>query len=179
MNNEKYNLTDFNEQMPNDGHQLRFEERLNRELHKKKASWPRFAVAASIILLLSIGFYQWSGNSSTPLVAEQTEEDNNEFPLKEAENYYENSFEMQYAVISDAYKGPESKQMIKESMLLIEELQSEYKDLEKQLKETGDQRVATAMILNYKSRISILEELLKQLEYVNLLLNQKDEKVNA
>ena len=179
MNNKKYNLSDFDELEPNNGHQLRFEEKLDKEFHEKKKNWTWLAAAASIILLISIGFFQWNGNDSIEPIAVQNEEDNSEFPLKEAENFYEYSFEKQFTVIADAYKGPESKQMIEESMLLIKELQSEYKQLEKDLKTTGDQRVATAMILNYKSRISILEELLKQLEYVNHLKNQKDEKINA
>ncbi|MFT6165681.1 MAG: hypothetical protein ACJAV5_001775 [Vicingaceae bacterium] len=43
----------------------------------------------------------------------------------------------------------------------------------------GDRRVATAMILNYKSRITILENLVEQLEYVNQLKTQTNEKINA
>jgi hypothetical protein len=69
--------------------------------------------------------------------------------------------------------------MLKESLELINELQKEYKVLEQDLKNTGDQRVATAMILNYKSRIEILEKLLEQLEYVTQLKNQRDEKISA
>jgi type II secretory pathway component PulJ len=82
-------------------------------------------------------------------------------------------------VIANAYKGAESKQIVKESLELINELQKEYKVLEQDLKNTGDQRVATAMILNYKSRIEILEKLLEQLEYVTQLKNQRDEKISA
>tara|TARA_B110000503_G_C7157385_1_gene417931 strand:+ start:979 stop:1188 length:210 start_codon:yes stop_codon:yes gene_type:complete len=69
--------------------------------------------------------------------------------------------------------------MINESMLLIEGLQKEYSELENELKKTGDRRVATAMILNYKSRITILEKLVEQLEYVNQLKTQTNEKINA
>ena len=170
MCNKKYKLSDFDELEPSRGHQLRFEERLDKELHKKKKNWTWLAAAASIILLISIGFFQWNGNETHKPIAIQNEEDNNQFPLKEAENFYENSFETQFAVIADAYKGHESKQMIEESMLLIKELQLEYKQLEKDFKTTGDQRVATAMILNYKSRISILEELLKQLILEDLMM---------
>jgi ABC-type Fe3+/spermidine/putrescine transport system ATPase subunit len=82
-------------------------------------------------------------------------------------------------VIANAYKGAESKQIVKESLELINELQKEYKVLEQDLKNTDDQRVATAMILNYKSRIEILEKLLEQLEYVTQLKNQRDEKISA
>ena len=81
--------------------------------------------------------------------------------------------------IAQAYTGTESKQMIDESMLLIKTLQKEYIELEKDLRKTGDRRVATAMILNYKSRITILEKLVEQLEYVNQLKNQTDEKISA
>ncbi len=69
--------------------------------------------------------------------------------------------------------------MIDESLQLINELQVEYKELEKEFKHTGDQRVATAMILNYKSRITILEKLVEQLEFVNQLKNQKDEEIST
>tara|TARA_B110000046_G_scaffold15690_1_gene15014 strand:- start:23695 stop:23904 length:210 start_codon:yes stop_codon:yes gene_type:complete len=69
--------------------------------------------------------------------------------------------------------------MIEESLQLINELQAEYKELEKEFKHTVDQRVATAMILNYKSRITILEKLVEQLEFVNQLKNQKDEEIST
>lgn len=172
------NPSDFDEAEPLAGHRLRFESRLEKEVHRKTFNWKWLAVAASIAILVSVGYFQMNQNSAyTPI--ETSEKKSEEFPLKEAENFYENSFVKQLNNIAQAYTGTESKQMIDESMLLIKTLQKEYIELEKDLKKTGDRRVATAMILNYKSRITILEKLVEQLEYVNQLKNQTDEKISA
>lgn len=178
MNNEKFNPSDFDEAEPNLGHRARFEQRLDHEIHKKNFTWKWFAVAASASILITIGYTEISRPEiETP--SETTANNVQEFPLKEAENFYENSFSQQLNNIAKAYTGTESKEMINESVLLIKELQKEYVELENELKKTGDQRVATAMILNYKSRITILEKLVEQLEYVIQLKTQTNEKINA
>ena len=91
------------------------------------------------------------------------------------ENFYQNEFDRQLVAISKNYQDEESKLMIEESQTLINELEKEYKELEKEMKNTGDYRVATAMILNYKSRISILENLIEKLKYVTQLKDQNDD----
>lgn len=179
MSHTKFNTSEFDDHQPTAGHELRFGKKLNNELHQKRKNWILISAVASIVLLFTIGFYQWNQFNTVHYTSTKIEAETNEFPLKEAENFYENSFEQQLAAIAGAYKGLESKQMIEESLLLIKELQAEYKTLEKDFKHTGDRRVATAMILNYKSRITILEKLVEQLEFVNQLKNQKDEKISA
>ena len=177
MITKKTTASNFDDLEPLAGHRLRFENRVEKELHQKRFNWKWLAAAASIAILISVGYVQWNDPDQNNTA--QTDSNHEEFPLKQAENYYENSFTLQLDLIANAYKGEESKQMLKESLELINELQKEYKVLEQDLKNTGDQRVATAMILNYKSRIEILEKLLEQLEYVTQLKNQRDEKISA
>lgn len=177
MRNKKIPTSAFDDLEPQASHRMRFENRIEKELHQQPFNWKWLAAAASIAILISVGYVQW--NDLDQKNTAQTDSNHEEFPLKQAENYYENSFTLQLDVIANAYKGAESKQMLKGSLELISDLQKEYKILEQDLKNTGDQRVATAMILNYKSRIEILEKLLEQLEYVNQHKNQRDEKISA
>ena len=98
-----------------------------------------------------------------------------DIPIEEAELYYKHSFENQMDLLATHSQSIEAKVLIEESQLMVDTLDMQYKQLEIQLKETGDQRVAAAMINNYKSRIKILETLIQQLKYVNHLKEENHE----
>lgn len=180
MKKIKNNTDYFDDFEPLEGHKVRFQSRLDRDLHRKQRPYSWLKVAASILVLfaLSLSLYKVfpPKESETTASSEKTKE---ALPLETAENYYEQSFNEQFTAIAKNYKDAESIAMIEKSEVLIQELREEYKLLEKELKLTGDKRVAAAMILNYKSRIEILEQLMKKLEYVNQMKTQKNEKINA
>lgn len=179
----KENRAAFDEEEPLVGHDVRFERKLEKELHQKPSPFRAWLkVAASIIILIGIGgLYNYLGKDDNSInTANSTKEKNSEsIQLIEAEHYYQKQFNEQFTAITKAYQDNESRLMIQQSQTLIANLEKEYKNLNTELVQTGDYRVATAMILNYKSRISILETLIKKLEYVSLQKNKQHEKINA
>lgn len=180
--NRKQNLNLFDDAELNIGHVNRFETKLENELGKEKKSFPlHLKIAASIVILLGIGsLFIWNektGDSS--IKTAKTNNIENTIPIDQAEFYYQNELDRQFALIAKNFGDTTSKKMIEESILLIQELKVEYKVLEKELKNTGNYQVATAMIINYKSRITVLEQLISKLNNVHQLKNNKDENTNA
>jgi hypothetical protein len=75
-------------------------------------------LAASAAALITLGYSEMNRTENyNP--SEISTSNSQEFPLKEAENFYENSFSQQLNNITKAYTGTESKEKINESMLLI------------------------------------------------------------
>jgi hypothetical protein len=167
----------FDDEEPTEGHLQRFEHRLEKEVATPAKAFPWLKFAAAAILLLSLG--------SLLLLPPSIEESNTasplkeSFPLEEAEEFYTQTYTSRLNYISDNYTNEESKKLILQSQVLIENLESRYRELEQDLKETGDLRVAAAMIENYTSRIKILEQLITQLEYINQFKSYHYEKSNS
>ncbi len=170
----------LDEENPSNGHEARFLDKLDQELHQKptKGIWLKIAASLIIVLGVSLVLKQLNQNDNAPVEFTQHEEES-VIPIDQAEYYYEQSFNTQFDAIAKNYTDKESLAMIKESEVLIGNLQQEYLALENELKISGDERVATAMILNYKSRIGILEKLIEKLEYVNRIKHQTNEKLNS
>ncbi|MBL4708605.1 MAG: hypothetical protein JKY48_09235 [Flavobacteriales bacterium] len=173
--NRRDNFLGFDDQEPENGHLLRFEKKLSQSsVHPRTLLWKVSRIAAALIILAGLSSVFYLMNETDQTTQTLTADQNTEFPLEEAENYYKSEFDRQFIAISNNYQDDESKRMIGDSQLLIIELEKEYKELEVELKNTGDYRVATAMILNYKSRISILENLIEKLKYVTQLKDQEN-----
>ncbi len=167
------NIEEFDSAVPSSGHEQRFERKLNEtfSLNRKKFKWPKFAAAAVILVLLGSSLFLWPKQDNG--VQKTADKVRNEIPVKEAELYYEQTFQKQIQLIAANYTSTESREMIEECQQLIKDLEKEYQELDEVLLSTGDQRVAAAMINNYKNRIKILEKLIQELNYVN---HQKIEK---
>lgn len=169
----------FDEETPPTGHEERFLAKLDEESSSSnKLPWLKIAAGLIVIIGLALFFSQMS-ETIDDNSGDMAKNEDSSIPMDEAEYYYKQSFTNQFNAIAKNYTDQESLAMIKESELLIGNLQEEYIELEKELETSGDERVATAMILNYKSRISILEKLIEKLEYVNRIKSQTNEKLNS
>ncbi len=176
----KNRKTDFDEMEPEKGHLNRFEDRLKETFsshEKKNFLWLRIAA----IFVLSFGILWFLNNGEKPIeIAENTTEQNDEsIPIEEAEYYYKNAFSKKIELLAKENTSPESKTLIEESNQMILDLDNEYLKLVEELERTGDQRVAVAMINNYKSRIKILEALILKIKYINQLKKENDENISA
>lgn len=170
---------DFDCFEPSDLHVKRFESLVEKELHKKPiASFRWLGIAAVFIISIGISYLFIRPEQDLTATAHPMNEKNS-FPLEEAEFFYSKTIESQFKIIAQSYQDDESVIMIEKSKELIKELEVEYKYLEVELSNTADLRVAEAMVLNYKSRISILETLIKQLKYVNQIKTPTNEDINA
>ncbi len=176
----KTNSSDFDVDEPSDLHFKKFDHLLDEEFHPKKSTpWKWVGTLAILIITIGGGLFYLNQIDDSTATAVAIEEEKKEFPLEEAEFFYSNTIDSQLKLIAQTYQDKESKAMIQKSQELIDELELEYSKLEKELSSTADLRVAEAMILNYKSRISVLEILISKLKYVNQIKNNKDENVNA
>jgi hypothetical protein len=171
---------EFNSEEPPKGHDKRMQNRLDEAFGKKQNPWSVwYKIAAVVVMgLLAIWYFSAEQNSSMQTTAEKEPlQQKEQFPMEQAEHYYKQSFQTQFKLLAKQNSSPQSKAMINSSKEMIAELDEQYLELEKELSKTGDQRVAAAMITNYKQRIEILETLIQKINYVNHLKQTKDENI--
>ena len=179
----KENRESFDNQKLPEGHEGRFKAKLHN--HKSAPNYTWLKVAAAIVLLIASGALLWDKESSELNSSVQTVEDmeiestvEEELPLKEASKYYEQTLDQQFAALEEFYGDEDSKALIEETNELIAKLREDYKELEKELESSGDDRVVLAMIQNYQQRIGLLEELMQKLIYIKQLKQSNHENSN-
>jgi hypothetical protein len=172
------------------GHENRFVARLERELPKKKESWPRqwLPLAASVAILLSLGIYFLIGTTTddgpikTTVVGKETLEDNGSGislgdlspDLKKVENYYVANINL---VLSKLEVSPENKALVDSFMDQLSSLDIEYKNLNKELNTIGpNDQTINALIKNLQLRLQLLQKLKIKL---NDLKSSKNEQVET
>ena len=167
------------------GHEERFLQKLNDAIPEdKKASSVWLKIAASIVVLLSIGLgYRYMNTDravDTNLVdTESIDEKANEFTfgdlspdLKKVENYYVSNINIE---LSKLEVSPETKDLIDGFMEQLNNLNLEYKTLNVELKELGpNDQTITALIENLQLRLQLLQKLKKKL---NELKPSKNEQI--
>lgn len=173
-----------------EGHQARFEDRLNKAFPKKRKSGGRkwfFQIAAILVIILAAGgfFYFNSGTSVDPYgpqVVETSEEKpveekkenttaTKQFQLsdvspqyKKIEDYYMASLNMELAKLSI---NIENKELIDSFMKQLAELDKEYKRLNNELNELGpNEQTIEAMVANLQLRLELLFKLKQKLKEI-------------
>lgn len=158
------------------GHEQRFLKRLQEELPKaKRASFPLFKIAASLIILVGLGalfFMKFNVpepenttvvDRETPITVEKGISLGDLSPdLKKVEDYYmvNINIELSQLKISDRNKA-----LIDSFMERLEELNVEYKKLNTELNEIGpNDQTITALIKNLQLRLQLLHKLRDKLK---------------
>ncbi|KOY52831.1 hypothetical protein [Polaribacter dokdonensis] len=165
-------------------HSIKFEALLQQELHQNKPKknyikW--LSVAASVMLLVSIGIQFYPNKTSEPII---TKNDNdtttkqitlgNISPeFNTIETYYTNSINLE---ISQLDLSDENKELVDSYLLKIAELTKEYKNLTQELNTKGvNDATIDALIRNLQLRLQLLQRLKKQLnEFKNLNTKQNE-----
>ncbi|TLP81676.1 hypothetical protein [Maribacter sp. ACAM166] len=169
--NKLQDKMDFEE--PNEGHQHRFLEKLNATngitplVAKKNYSWLRItSIAAAITLLLTVGVFQFN-NSKTideKLAEISPEASNTQF-------YFANLIEEQIRALNSE-KSPETERIINDTMFQLKKLQLDYAKIEQDLLNGGNSKlILSAMILNFQTRIELLNEVMIQIENIKSIKN--------
>ena len=165
-------------------HSTKFEALLQQELHQNKPKknyikW--LSVAASIMLLVSIGIQFYPNKIAKPII---TKNDNDSTTkqitlgnispeFNTIETYYTNSINLE---ISQLDLSDENKELVDSYLLKIAELTKEYKNLTQELNTKGvNDATIDALIRNLQLRLQLLQRLKKQLnEFKNLNTKQNE-----
>ncbi|HQV36118.1 MAG TPA: anti-sigma factor [Flavobacterium sp.] len=149
-------------ELPNFGHADRFMEKLNRQpVQKKKNNWKLFAIAASLFLTAGlITFYQYTNKP-----VDQWE--NASVQTKETHDYFASVVEKELAVLK-ANQTKETEPIIADALKQMKVFESDYQKIIIELQKNGDtKQILYAMIVNFQTRISFLEDIIKQIEIIN------------
>lgn len=159
-----------------DGHEERFLERMEKKLPVSKGLvFPWFKIAAALIIFIGLAVYIFKqGNGQEPSETNIVEKDG-PVPgekgislgdlspdLKKVEDYYmvNINLELSQLEISDR-----NKTLIDSYMERLEELNMEYKKLNKELNEIGpNDQTITALIKNLQLRLQLLHKLRDKLK---------------
>ena len=164
-------------------HANKFENLLKSELHPskpKKKNFKWLSIAASIILLVSLGiqFYPSKGLEIEPIESSSKQISLGSISpeFNTIETYYTNSINLE---ISQLDLSEESKDIVDGYLLKISKLTKEYKSLTKELNTNGiNDSTIDALISNLQLRLQLLKRLKKQLKQLkNLNTNQNESQI--
>ena len=161
-----------------EGHQQRFEARLNTHFGKpeeKTSNYLWLKIAAIFIVLLTAGGLLFNQKevpepakeSTKSVAATQTEKPELQLSdlspqFKKVEDYYTASINMELAQLQ---VNDVNKDLVDSFMTQMEELNTEYKKLNKDLVEVGiNDQTVTALIDNLKLRLDLLLKLKQKLK---------------
>ncbi len=177
INNLFDNLQDkFDFEEPENGHQNRFLQKLEASkgvVSLKKQSfnwWKPLSIAASVVIILGLGFGMFSSSSS---VDEQVAQISPE--VSQTQFYFASLIEEQVKEL-ESESTPETKKIIEDTMVQLHKLESNYQLLEHDLLNGGNSKlILSAMITNFQTRIDLLKDVLSQVENIKNLNKYHDE----
>lgn len=165
-------------------HKSKFEALLQQEIHQqkpKKKTFKWLSIAASIVLLLSLGIQFYSSeNIETQLKDAETSSVQKEITLgnispefNAIETYYTNSINLE---ISQLDFSEDYKEIVDSYLFKISELTKEYKSLTKELNTNGvNDATIDALIRNMQLRLQLFQRLKKQLNELKKLNTKQNE----
>lgn len=162
-------------------HSNKFEALLKKELQlqkPKKKNYKWISIAASVVLLISLGikFYPTTVLEKTPIEPQEISLGSISPEFESIEKYYKNSINLE---ISQLELTDENDEMIDGYLLKIAELTKEYKSLTLELNKNGiNDATIDALIRNLQLRLQLLKRLKKQLKQLkNLNKTQNDTQI--
>lgn len=173
------NKEEFREefQLPS-GHEKRFLGKLDREFPAvEKPKFNYWKVAAVLIPLMMLSIYYWVEmrpekiENPTFTLAEFSPE------LGEAENHLSYLVEMNVEKVKAMETG-ENRDLVENSLLQIQNLQSDYNYLLKDLKESGgNPQVMKSVLMNLQLQVEVLEKVLMRIQTIQEFKNNPNETI--
>lgn len=169
----------FDTEEPMVGHETRFLDKLNTAqgtipINRMKPGtwWKPLSIAASVVVLCVLGLSLLNINfSMEQQVAEISPE------VSDTRLYFTALIEQEVNELK-AQSNPETEQIIAEVLSQLNKLDSNYNRLEQDLVNGGDPNlILSAMIQNFQTRISLLQEVRNQIESIQNLKNYNDENI--
>ncbi len=159
-------------------HQRRFLEKLqasNAATPKKTSSfsnwWKPLSIAATIILLITLGFNVNRGETEQDGLAGISPE------MEQTESFFVNTINQELEILK-SFENEDSKALVTDAMLRMKVLEEEYSQLKLDLTESGnDKRVIAGMITNFQNRIELLQQVIATIEDIKTLKANKNETI--
>jgi len=162
-----------------ENHRERFEKRL-QQIHvpKKKKRFFTLKIAASIVLLLSVGYFTFNTNAvdgEQPIEEVEIVDLYNVSPeMKQIEDYYLTAINYEIASLENT---PENQLILDDYLDKIGKLTDDYTRLNKKISEVGiNERTVNAMITNLQLRLQLLLQLKDTLKELKISKNKENEK---
>ena len=157
-------------------HERRFLDRLEaqkKETPEKKlfliSFWKPLAIAASLLLLVTIGINFQSANEELEGLASVSEE------MENTETFFTAAIYKEIETLK-SFNNEDTEILISNTLQRLELLETEYEQLKVDLSDSGnDKRVVAAMISNFQNRIDILEQVIDTIEEIETLKTNKNE----
>ncbi len=169
----------FDLEVPNNGHQNRFLEKLNNQqgvvkLTETKSKsvislWkPFIGIAASIALIISV-FAGVQGELDSKDLASISPE------MAETQDFFTTAIATELEKLNSE-ESPEYQELIVDTMFQIKLLEENYEQLKIDLNDSGDdKRVIFAMISNFQDRIDLLQNVIEQIDNLKNDKNEQNE----
>lgn len=167
---ENSDAFDVNE--PALGHWERFQSKLDAQKKaKQRKIRVRFSIAASLAALVAVALvFRYGNYGEQPEEMVQTSPAEQDVTLQdvspelgEVEAYYTYTVEEKVDYLKKNFD--QNNKHVKNCLNIINDLEKNYQDLKTELRETPDEQVVVnAMIMNYQTRLDILEMLITQLK---------------
>jgi hypothetical protein len=169
------------------GHEERFLKRLEVELpHKKNSSFFLFKIAATVLLLITAGYFGFEKYAEGSSIEETFVDGKNELQqqkgislgdlspdLKKVENYYVANINLE---LSKLEVSKDNKAMVDSFMNQLENLDTEYHKLNEELNQIGpNDQTISALIQNLQLRLQLLQKLKKKLISLKTSKNEQVE----
>jgi len=169
----------FDTEEPGEGHEERFLRKLSNSngvvrLKPKKNNWWRpLSIAASIMLLFTVGASLYT--TGRPSIDEQVAKISPE--VSQTQFYFANLIDGQIKELVDQ-STPETKKLVDDTLLQLNKLEKNYKKLEQDLIDGGNSKlILSAMITNFQTRIDLLQEVMDKIENIKTFKNYDDENI--
>lgn len=152
----------FDMEEPQSHHQQRFLERLGEAKKNKKSNrWTFFSVAASVAVLIGVGVFYRLQPAAMPLSPE----------IEQTQVYFTALLQEELEKVT-AQESPDTKAVINDGLRQMEKLEKNYEQLKQDLlNNSNNPQLLHAMIVNFQTRIDLLEDILEQIESIKQLKN--------
>ncbi len=144
-------------------------------LIKPTFTWAARIAAAIIIFIGSYYFHDYNSKKQAVSIATPSHNNTKLYNrLIEAEYYYTNQID---AETEKFYRVAGGNTLLREEMQTeFKELETEFNSLKNDLKDNADnEEIINAMILNYRLKLRILQDMMNQLQQNKKVKNNKDE----
>lgn len=162
---------EFDTAAPSANHKAKFLEKLQQTqtvqpkttTKVRKLHWWKPLMAAASILIIAGLIFTNSTQQETKQLADISPE------MSDAQAFFTRTIEKELFEI-EKLNTPATAKLVDDAMMRMRNLEQEYKDLQDDLNESGeDKRVIYAMIDNFQNRIDLLQQVLEHMEAIKVL----------